>query len=820
MTGQILGPYRVLEQLGAGAMGVVFRAHDTRLDRDVALKVLPASALGDESARRRLLHEARTASALNHPNICAIYDVGEADGQVYIAIELVQGRLLTADLARDPSALPRVLRVGVQLADALEHAHDRGVVHRDLKPSNIIVTPQGHAKILDFGVAARTMAVSIEQTRSAATLEADTRTTAGTLSYLAPELLQGGIPDGRADIWALGIVLYELTTGHRPFEGTTSFEVSSDILRDPAPALPASVPAALRTVVMKCLEKDPARRYQRAGEVRAGLEAALSAWSDGTMTTLPSAEPAAARGRRWSIGARRDAVLAGIGLVLLTAGAIGFSSWRRSESTTASGVASRVESIAVLPLANLSGDPAQEYFADGMTEALIADLAKISSLKVISRTSVMRYRGTTKPLPEVARELGVDAIIEGSVQRSKDRVRITAQLIDASSDRHLWADTYDRSVQDVLSLQAEVARAIAGQVRARVTAAEAVRLGNSPTVNPDAHEAYLLGRYHLARLTSDSIPRAIEYFQKAIRLDPTFALGHAALSNAYRQADIWAGIGVGKHASEVRSFALKAIELDPDLAEAHFALGGVKFQYDWDWPGTEASYRKALELNPNLANAYAMFSYYLVAMGRFDEAISSARRATELDPLSPENIADLGRTLYRARRYDEAIASYRRALELDGDYRPALTRLAEAYTQISKFEAALETLDRLERLDDLNPGAREDGSLRRWDGRQMRSPLPTASRARAAWAIAGLRRRPSTPSSGDERKRWRRWNGASRRTFAASPIRSCPLSSPTRYLIQFEQTRASTPCWNGRSCHVTHSHRVIDAGRSNVRRAG
>jgi serine/threonine protein kinase len=423
MIGHVLGPYRVLEQIGAGAMGVVFRARDTRLDREVALKVLPASAIGDDVARRRLLQEAKTASVLNHPNICAIYDVGEADGQVYIAMELVQGRLLTADLGPDPSALLRVLRLGVQLADALEHAHERGVVHRDLKPSNIMVTPHGDAKIFDFGVATRTLAVRTDQTRSAATFEAAAYTTAGTLSYLAPELLQVGVPDGRADIWALGIVLYELTTGHRPFEGSTSFEVSSAILRDPTPSLPAGVPAALGGVIMKCLEKEPVRRYQRAGEVRAELEAALSAWSDRATTTLPPVVPARALG--W--GTRRKVVFAGVGLILLTAAAIALSPWRRLGSETGVRPVSRVESIAILPLANLSGDPAQEFFADGMTEALIADLAKISSLKVISRTFVMRYRGTTKPLPEGARELGVDAIIEGSVQRSKDRVRITAQ---------------------------------------------------------------------------------------------------------------------------------------------------------------------------------------------------------------------------------------------------------------------------------------------------------------------------------------------------------------------------------------------------------
>ena len=705
MIGQALGPYRVLEQIGAGAMGVVFRARDSRLDRDVALKVLPASAIGDESARRRLLQEAKTASALNHPNICAIYDVGEADGQVYIAMELVQGRLLAADLGRDPSALPRMLRLGVQLADALEHAHDRGIVHRDLKPSNIMVTPQGTRSPR----LRRRVADSRRERRPDAIRRhpgSRRRTTAGTLSYLAPELLQGGVPTAAPHLGARDCV-YELTTGHRPFEGATSFEVSSAILRDPTPALPAGVPAALPGVVMKCLEKEPARRYQRAGEVRAGLETALSAWSD-RATAAPPPAPTAATRRG---DTRRNAVLAGIGLVLLTVGVIAFSPLRRLLPGTSSMPVSRVGSIAVLPLANLSGDPAQEFFADGMTEALIADLAKISSLKVISRTSLMRYRGTTRPLPEIARELGVDAVIEGSVQRSKDRIRITAQLIDASSDRHLWADSYDRSSQDVLALQSEVARAIATQVRARVSPEEAARLQNARTVKPDAYEAYLLGRHHIARLNAESLERALESFRKATELDPAFARGWAGLSGAYVDRDIWAGLGVGRHADAARAAALEAIRLEPDLADAHWALATVKFQHDWDWPGTEASYRKAIELNPSFADAYSGYAYYLIAMGRADEAVANAKRAAELDPLSPSLVGSYGRALYRARRYEEAIDRYKRALEIDPEDRPSLSRIAEAYVQLGKYQEALSFIDRLEKVGPAPTAARVRGRI-------------------------------------------------------------------------------------------------------------
>ena len=459
--------------------------------------------------------------------------------------------------------------------------------------------------------------------------------------------------------------------------------------------------------MMKCLEKEPARRYQRAGEVRAGLETALSAWSDrATAAPPPAPTDATRRG-----DTRRNAVLAGIGLVLLTVGVIAFSPLRRLLPGTSSMPVSRVGSIAVLPLANLSGDPAQEFFADGMTEALIADLAKISSLKVISRTSVMRYRGTTRPLPEIARELGVDAVIEGSVQRSKDRIRITAQLIDAASDRHLWADSYDRSAQDVLALQSEVARAIATQVRARVSPEETARLQNARTVKPEAYEAYLLGLHHIARRNPESLERAFESFQKATELDPTFALGWAGLSGAYIERDVWGGLGVGRHADAARTAALEAIRLEPDLADAHRSLAAVKFQDHWDWPGTEASYLKAIELNPSLADAYSGYAYYLTAMGRFDESIANARRAAELDPLSPVLVGSYGRALYRARRYEDALARYKRALEIDPEDRPSLSRIAEAYIELGKYQEALSFADRLEKIGLAPAAARVRGRI-------------------------------------------------------------------------------------------------------------
>jgi TolB-like protein/Tfp pilus assembly protein PilF len=360
--------------------------------------------------------------------------------------------------------------------------------------------------------------------------------------------------------------------------------------------------------------------------------------------------------------------------------------------------ANRIQSIAVLPLDNLSRDPEQEYFADGMTDALIGDLAQISGLRVISRTSVMQFKAAARPLPEIARTLHVDAVVEGSVLRSGGRVRITAQLIDAVADRHLWADKYERDLGDVLTLQSEVAQTIARQVQAHVSPQEAARLSTARRVNPQAHELYLLGRYHTNKRNGDSLNRAIDYFNKAIEIDPGFAPAYAGLSDAYSQRDIWAGLGIGAHAKDMRAAALKAIELDNDLAEAHLSLAAVRFQYDWDWVGSEAEFKRAIALNGGLAQAHGEYSYFLQAMRRHDEAIASAKRAADLDPLSPTYICDEGRILYRARRYDAAIARYLRALELDPDFRPALSRLAEVYTQTGRYDQALATLEKLRRI--------------------------------------------------------------------------------------------------------------------------
>ncbi len=500
MIRKSLGRYRIVEKLGAGGMGEVYRAHDEQLDRDVAIKVLPAERFRDASARARLLREARTASQLNHPNICTIHEVGEAEGQAYIAMELVEGQPLSARLTSGALPAEDVLRVGLQLADAVGHAHERDVVHRDLKSANVILTPEGRAKVLDFGLAKRLSGDELDDvTRSQASLT-QAGALVGTLAYMPPEQLRGQPADARSDVWALGVVLYEMATGMRPFQGQTGFELSSAILNQRPAPLPGNVPLELRAVIERCLEKEPARRYQRGGEARAALEAIQSGSAAMPWLVLRYQ----LRRRRWLAATAAAMAL----LVVLAALNV-----ERVRTRFAGGPsAPQIDSLAVLPLENLSGDPAQDYFADGMTEALITDLGRLTGLKrVIARGSVMRYQGTKKPLSEIARELKVDALITGAVLRAGDRVRITAQLVNPETEEQLWTERCERDLRDVLRLQNELTTAIAGEIRVKLTPKEHARLATARPVNPEAYEAYLKGQVHFFKLTPEGLDTALEY---------------------------------------------------------------------------------------------------------------------------------------------------------------------------------------------------------------------------------------------------------------------------------------------------------------------
>jgi len=670
MIGRTLGHYRVLEKIGAGGMGEVYRAHDERLDRDVALKVLPASSFADQTARARLLREARTASKLNHPHICTIHEVGEADGQAYIAMELVEGRPLSELVSGQALPTERVVRYGQQIADALAHAHERGVVHRDLKSANVVITAEGRAKVLDFGLAKRLREEELEEvTRSQASLTAE-GAVMGTLAYMAPEQLRGQAADARTDIWALGVVLHEMLAGERPFQGNSGYELSAAILREKPGPLPAKVPVPVRAVVERCLAKEAGERYQQAAEVRAALEAiatgAVAPWA----------------GLRYALR-RRQALAITAAVVVFVVAAVAANVGGLRERLFGASPA-KIESIAVLPLANLSGDPQQDYFADGMHEALITDLAKLSGLRrVIARSSVMRYRETDKPLPQIAGELGVDAVLTGSVLRSGERVRITAQLINARTEEHLWAERYERELRDVLTLQNEIVSSIARQIELKLTPAEAARLARARPVNPEAYEFYLRGRFHSDKRTPESLKKGLEYFQAAIDSDPAYALGYVGLADTYRLTGSYAVLPPNEAYPRAKTALVKALELDDTLAEAHASLATSHWD-DFDWQAAEREFQRALELNPNYPTAHHQYAVYLAASGRHQEAIKEIKRARELDPLSPViRGAQLG-ILFHARKYDETIEEGEKALEAEPPF--LYFHKGAAYIEKRKFD--------------------------------------------------------------------------------------------------------------------------------------
>jgi TolB-like protein/Flp pilus assembly protein TadD len=547
-------------------------------------------------------------------------------------MQLVEGQPLDQLIPEGGMPVERLVTIGTALAEALAAAHDKGIVHRDLKPANVVVGEGGTVKVLDFGLAK--MSPVSEPRDSAFPTEARTQEGAvmGTLPYMSPEQVQGRSLDHRTDIFSLGVVLYEMASGRRPFRADSSAELASAILRDAPPfltTLRTGLPDALIRLVARCLEKDPAARFPSMRDVRSALSAVSAGDSAGR--TAPGHRSRLRSRTLWIAAAL--AILTGLAYLLARSG-IRRPAGHAQEAT----VEARIRSIAVLPLDNYSGDQSQDYFAEGMTDELTADLARISQLRVISRGSVMQFKGDRRPpTPEIARVLDVDAVVEGSVLRSGDKVRITAQLIDARADRHLWAQSFERHSKDVLALQAELASAIAREIHVQLTPAEQSRLGSARSVNPEAYDAYLKGRYFFNRPSDENLRKAIARFEEAIAMSPDFATAHSGLSDAV----LWAGYNEGfLTASEARprakAAADKAVELDDQSAEAHASLATFALFYEYDWAKCEKEYRRAIALNPNYAFAHDQFSLALAFQGRFDESIAESRRAAELDPQNPQ----------------------------------------------------------------------------------------------------------------------------------------------------------------------------------------
>ncbi len=658
--------YRLLEEVGRGGIGVVYRARDEHLGRDVAVKILRSSARMDESARKRFRREARALSLLSHPSISTVFDFDSDDGIDFIAMEFVEGEKLQDRLHGGPLPEVDVAEIGAQIAAALAAAHEQGIIHRDLKPGNVIVTAKGQVKLLDFGLALLcTGGEASPETRSLT----DLGHVVGTLAYMSPEQLLGEESDERSDLYSLGVLLHEMATGKLPFGATLNTALVNEILHRPAPrtgTLGVRVSPTFDALLVSLLEKDPTRRPGSAARVEAALRAIQTA-AKGQEAT--SSTP---------VVAVEAAMFAPRG----------------------------IESIAVLPLENLSRDPDQEFFADGMTEALITNLAQIQALRVASRTSAMQYKGARKPLPQIARELRVDAVVEGTVARFGNRVRITAQLIEASSDRHLWAQSYERDLSDVLALQGEVARAIADEIKVQVSQEERARMAPLRRVDPQAYEAYLRGRHHWNRRTDAEIRKGIEYFQQAIAKDPRYAQAYAGLSRAYDTMGTYNFLPPSEAFAQAAAAASRALELDASLPEAHTALGGVRFTHDWDWKGAESEYRQALALDPNYPDTYHWYSDLLSAMGRSEEALAAIQRAHALDPLSLTINMSIGTTLFYARRYDDTIAQQRGTLEFDPSFSPALRNLGGAYEQKGMYAEAIDTYQKAMSHSPLDASAR------------------------------------------------------------------------------------------------------------------
>ena len=660
MIGKTLGHYRIVEKIGAGGMGEVYRARDERLDRDVALKVLPQGTLVDPSARKRLRKEALALSKLSHPNIEILFEFGSEGPVEFLAVEYVAGLTLSERLAQGPLPEKEIFRLGGQLADGLAAAHSRGVAHCDLKPANLRITPEGRLKIIDFGIA-RLLRPAGKAPGSESTTLSTTGEQApiGTLPYMTPEQLRSEHTDGRTDIYAAGAVLFEAATGRRVFTEDKAPALIDAILHQPpvSPrALNARISPELERIILKCLQKEPENRYQSAPELEVDLR--QLATSESAISAPVAVRPSAWHGR---VG--KAAIL--VMVLAAVVGGFKFGGWWGR--LRGGGNAGRIESLAVLPLQNISGNPEQDYFADGMTDELITDLAQIKALRVISRTSAMRYKQTTKSLQEIARELNVDAFVEGTVLRVGDRVRITAKLIRASTDQNMWAESYERDIRDVLALQSEVARTIVGEIRVELSPQEETRLHKARAVSPDAYEAYLKGRYFWNKRDRDGVTKGLEYFRQAVDLDPTYALAHTGIADSYLILGMFNWLSPQEAFPKAKAAALKALDIDPNLAEAHTSLAEVKEQ-EWDWKGEEMEYQSALALNPGYAIARQWYSVFLSFNGQHEAAIAEARKAEELDPLSPIIGTNLGQVFYNARRYEDARRAIEKALETTPDF--------------------------------------------------------------------------------------------------------------------------------------------------------